>query len=325
MAIMQHWIDDRLWVVNTVLGTHTCSGFHLSLSFSLVRPLHLHRSSHSVKKITHQGRASLSTALLNSDPQSSSWPWLASLGEPWSGFHKPPPNTHTHTQNYTIVARVEALIKSAWVVKWAKRRRTFLENDLLFKWGPFSPLLPTSLPLSISLSLFVLLQCCLYHLCNCVINCRGLFSDIIRFCGASLSPESKTSNKCFTPNLSFIKDDSVAVLFVCESSICVLCPLSNFLTQDKKTFPLPSVSHLSVPLAISLPSFFLGLLTIHCQLSCLFCPTKNVSSSKPAPRMDFAIHCRKALWLLFRKKKFPQESVFFLQRLHVCVPKPAVE
>lgn len=95
------------------------------------------------------------------------------------------------------------------------------------------------------------------------------------------------------------------MLCVCESSVCVLFPLSNFLTQDKKTFPSPSASHLSVLLVTSLPSFFLGLLTIWCQTvyhSCLFCPSKNVSSNKPAPRMDFAIHCRKALWLLFQKK-----------------------
>ena len=71
----------------------------------------------------------MSTALLNSDPESSSWLWLAGLGEPWSGFQekkkkKPPPNTqarthtHTHTHtNYAIVSITEALIKRVQVVK----------------------------------------------------------------------------------------------------------------------------------------------------------------------------------------------------------------
>lgn len=251
MAITLHWIDDCVWVVNTVSGPHTCSGFHLFLSCSSP-PFTPFFSFCKKKKITHQGRASLSTSLLNSDPQSSSWPWLASLGEPWSGFHKPP-TKHTHTKLYYCC--------QSWSThqEHMSGEMSKTERDIFRKWSLIQMRPVLSLPcLCLSLSLFVLLQYCLYLVCNCVISCRGLFSDIIRFCGASLSPESKTSNECFTPNLSFIKDDSVAVLFVCESSICVLCPLSNFLTQDKKTFPLPSVSHLSVPLAISLPSFFSG-------------------------------------------------------------------
>lgn len=52
------------------------------------------------------------------------------------------------------------------------------------------PILATvlSLPLSPSPSLFVLLQYSPYSPCDCEISSGGLFSDIIRFCGASLSP-----------------------------------------------------------------------------------------------------------------------------------------
>lgn len=57
---------------------------------------------------------------------------------------------------------------------------------------------------------------------------------------------------------------------------------------------------------------FLFLLPLICLSACwhyktvyhsfLFCPGgKNVSSNKQAPRMDFAMCCRKALWLLCRK------------------------
>lgn len=52
---------------------------------------------------------------------------------------------------------------------------------------------------------------------------------------------------------------------------------------------------------------------------------ENASSDKLAPRMDFAMHCRKGLWLLCRKKVFPLEFVFLLLRLHVCVPKPTMK
>lgn len=160
------------WDVSASLDVHTCSDFHLSIFQSV----HQSRFSHSVK---HQPRASLLTILLNSYPQSSSWPPPVGLEEPWSGFHKPH-WTHTHTETY-IVAKTEALINRVRVVKWAKQRRTFLENELLFKWGPF--LSPPPATLYIYLWSF-----CLYSSCNCVTSCRSLLSDIIWFCGATLSP-----------------------------------------------------------------------------------------------------------------------------------------
>lgn len=79
--------------------SHTCSLLHLSCSPLL--SLHPYDMFLPFSKNTHQGRASLSATLLNSDPQSSSWLWLAGLGEPWSGIQKPPTNVHRHTHART--------------------------------------------------------------------------------------------------------------------------------------------------------------------------------------------------------------------------------
>lgn len=108
---------------------------------------------------------------------------------------------------------------------------------------------------------------------------------------------------------SFIVDDSLSMFHVCESSVFYL----TFSTCYRQAFPF------FVRLLHSL--YLLLLHEIGSELSI----GKNASSDKLAPRMDFAMHCRKGLWLLCRKKVFPLESVFLLLRLHVCVPKPTMK